>query len=76
MIKRFNYSYLLGFVKENPKLGTLKKLAEFFGISETALRAKITGLHFFSQKQIADFKKSFNVSDSEICLFFFYECRL
>lgn len=68
---RFNYSYLRGFVKDNPKLGSDNAFASFLGITTQELNYKYKSAHQFTCKQIAKVKLAFNLSDEQVCLYFF-----
>ncbi len=68
----FNYSYLRGFINDNPNLKTLENYAKFLGITPQALRDKLSNKTRFTQTQIAKTKQEFNLSDKETCDLFFY----
>lgn len=69
--ERFNYSYLRGFVNDNPKIGSDKEFAKFLGITTQELNKKYSGEHQFTVKQILHTKNSFNLSAKEVDLYFF-----
>ncbi len=72
MRKRFDYSYLRGFIKEHFK--TQEAFAKFLGIGTTALSERLNGNIPFSQNEI--FKtineaKEEKLSAEEVDLLFF-----
>ena len=68
---KFNYSYLRGFVKDCPNLGSDKAFADFLGISPQELNKKYSSEHQFTPKQILQTKKYFNLTPEQIDLYFF-----
>lgn len=68
---QFNYSFLLGFIKDNPSIRTLKNFAAQIGVSEQELNKKLKSEHAFTQRQIANAKFLYSLSAHEVSLFFF-----
>jgi hypothetical protein len=72
MMKKFNYAYLRGFIKEN--FGSNHKFAVFLGIGDTALYDRLSSRVPFTQLEIdkvALEATSKKLSASEIDLLFF-----
>lgn len=67
----FNYSFLLGFIKDNPSIRTLKNFAGQIGVSEQELSKKLKSEHVFTQRQIITIKSRYGLSPEEVSLFFF-----
>ncbi len=68
---RINYSYLKGFVRDCPALGSDKAFAAFLRISPQELNKKYSGVHCFTIPQIVKIKKEFGLSPQQIDLYFF-----
>lgn len=70
---KFDFTYLLAFVRQEKELVTIKNLAKFLGISTTCLNNKIMNKTNFNAREIGKMKKHFNLTNDQISLFFFNE---
>ena len=70
---KFDFTYLLAFVRQEKELVTIKNLAKFLGISTTCLNNKIMNKTNFNAEEIGKMKKHFNLTNDQIALFFFHE---
>lgn len=68
---RINYSYLKGFVRDCPDLGSDKAFASFLRISPQELNKKYSSAHSFTTAQILKVKKAFNLTPEQVDLYFF-----
>lgn len=66
---KFDYSKLKGRITE--KCGTRKAFAKLLGIAEGTLVSKLSGLTYFSQKEIYKAVEILEIDQSEIGVYFF-----